>query len=76
MRQNVHDVYRNEVLPATQALKEGLTASGIRWLTDNYLKRAFLFIGASSIMPSLGLSVPQALLADVGLSANGFRNSI
>jgi Kef-type K+ transport system membrane component KefB len=64
----VSDIYNNEVLPATHAIKEGLSALGIKWFTENYLKVAFLSTSTTSMMAVLGLSVPQALLVGAGIS--------
>lgn len=68
LRQRVSDIYRNEVLPDTQLLKEGLNDLKIKWSTENYLKVAFLSTGPTSFMAAVGLAVPQALLVGAGIS--------
>jgi len=68
LQQTIYDIYKNEVLPATNAVKEGLDALGIKWITENYLKVAFLSTSTTSMMAVLGLAVPQALLVGAGIS--------
>jgi len=69
LRQQVEDVYINEVTPATNSLKKGLTDSMIEWVAQNFLKVAFFSTASTSIpLALLGLSVPQALLVGAGVS--------
>lgn len=59
LRQEVGDVYTNEVKPEINSLKRGLTDSRIRWATENFLKVSFFSTGSTSIpLALLGLSVP------------------
>jgi hypothetical protein len=69
LRQQVEDIYINEVKPAINSLKQGLTDSRIRWVTENFLKVAFFSTSSTSIpLALLGLSVPNALLVGAGVS--------
>jgi hypothetical protein len=69
LRQRVNDIYINEVLPSTEALKQGLTKNKIKWVTETGLKVAFLSASTSSLtLTAFGLSVPQALLVGTGVS--------
>jgi hypothetical protein len=67
--QKVHDIYTNEFSPEFNAFKKALKASKIKWAADNFLRVAFYSTSATSIpLNLLGLSIPQALLAGVGVS--------
>lgn len=68
LKQQVNDIFNNEVAPATQALKQGLKANKIEWFAENYLKIALLSTSSSSMMALMGLDVPQALLVGAGIS--------
>lgn len=68
LRQQATDIFNNEVVPATQALKQGLKASKIEWFAENYLKIALLSTSSTSMMAIMGLDVPQALLVGAGIS--------
>jgi hypothetical protein len=68
LRQRAQDIHQNNVQPALQSLKRGLTSSRIKWFTENYLKVAFLSTSSTSVMAALGLDVPQALLVGAGIS--------
>ena len=68
LRQETKDLYVNEFLPAYNNFKSALKSSGIRWVTDNILKISLLSVGATSVPTLLGLAVPQALLAGIGVS--------
>ncbi len=68
LRQQVYDIYVNEVTPAFNSLKEALTGSRIKWATENFLKIAFYFPTTSGALALLGLSVPVALFAWAGVS--------
>ncbi len=67
LHQQVTDIYLNEVQPAIQSLKDGLTGKRIKWASENFLKIAF-FSTTSVPLALLGLSVPYALLAGAGIS--------
>ena len=68
LRQQVLDIYNNEVNPALTNLKRALDGHRIRWLGEGLLKIAFLSASSSSLLIKVGLSVPMALLAGAGLS--------
>jgi len=68
LQQAISDIYINNVSPAIGALKEGLSALGIKWFVDDYINIVFLDTSITSMMYILGLSVPQALLAGAGIS--------
>lgn len=69
IRQLVEDVYINEFKPGYNTLTNSLKGSGIKWAADNLMKVSFFSTGATAIPTALlGLSVPYALLAGVGIS--------
>ena len=69
LRQQVNDIYINQVQPEIGTLKRALSEQGIRWAADNFLKVSFFSTGAASLpLAVMGLSVPQALLVGAGVS--------
>lgn len=69
LRQQVEDIYINDVRPAMNSLKKGLTDSKIKWSTKNFLKVAFFSTSSTSVpLALIGLSVPYALLVGAGIS--------
>lgn len=69
IRQMVEDVYVNEFKPGYNTLKKSLNGAGIKWAADNLMKVSFFSTGATAIPTALlGLSIPYALLAGVGVS--------
>jgi hypothetical protein len=69
LKQMVENVYINEFLPGYNGLKSALKGSGIKWVSDNFMKVSFVSTGATALPTALlGLSVPYALLAGVGIS--------
>jgi hypothetical protein len=68
LRQRVVDLYKCEVEPAIANLKHALDGRRIRWISDSFLKIAFLSAGSSTMLVAAGLAVPTALLAGAGLS--------
>lgn len=69
LRQQVEDIYINEVQPAINSLKKGLTDCKIKWATENFLKVGFFSTSSASIpLALLGLAVPHALLVGAGVS--------
>lgn len=69
LRQQVYDIYVNEVQPAISALEKGLQDHKIKWATENFLKVAFFSTSSTSVpLALLGLCVPQALLVGAGIS--------
>lgn len=71
MRQHVNDLYVNEVKPSLDDLKKSLTSSRIRWLTDSWMKLAFISAGSSSMLIGMGLATANALLVGAGISLIG-----
>jgi len=69
VRQQVNDIYNDEFLPSYNNLKRSLNGSGVKWLTDNFMKVAFVSTSATALpMALLGLALPQALIAGAGIS--------
>jgi len=69
LRQQVNDIYINEVQPSINDLEKELQDHQIRWTSENFLKVAFFSTSSTSFpLALLGLSVPQALLVGAGIS--------
>lgn len=70
IKQMVNDIYVNEFLPGYDGLKKALKGSNIKWFSDNFMKVSLLSTGGPTTIAAalLGLSVPYALLAGVGVS--------
>lgn len=69
IKQMVADVYVNEFLPGYNGLKDALNGAGIKWAADNFMKVSLFSTGATALPTALlGLSIPYALLAGVGIS--------
>lgn len=69
LRQQVEDIYINEVKPAISALKKSLDDHRIKWVSENFLKVAFFSTSSTSVpLALLGLCVPHALLVGAGVS--------
>ena len=69
MRQEVEDIYKDEFLPAYNNFKKALTGSGIKWVSENFMKISLISTSATALpIALLGLSLPQALVAGVGVS--------
>lgn len=69
LRQEVEDLYANEIRPAYNDLKSALKSSKIRYITENTLKIWGVSVPATSIAVSLmNMSVPVAVAATTGLS--------
>ena len=68
MRQRVWDLYTNELQPSVSDLKSALDGHRIGWLAKAILKTSFLSAGSTSLLATVGLSIPQALLAGAGIS--------
>lgn len=71
MRQKVWDIYTNELQPSLAELKAALDGRQVKWAGNALLKASFLSAGPTSLLVALGLAVPQALLAGVGISLVG-----
>lgn len=68
-RQEISDIYNDEFLPSYNNFRKSLNSAGIKWTADNFMKVSFFSTPATAIpMALLGLSLPQALLAGVGVS--------
>lgn len=69
IRQEVEDIYNDEFLPAYNNFKKALSGSGIKWVSDNFMKVSVISTGATALpMALLGLALPQALIAGAGVS--------
>jgi hypothetical protein len=67
--QQVNDKYVNEFVPRFNELKKALKGSRIKAATENLYKASFISAPTTSVSVILGaLTVPQALLAAVGIS--------
>lgn len=71
MRQQVSDLYTNEVRPAIDDLKKSLTSGRIKWLTSGWMSLACISAGSSSILAGIGLATTNALLVGAGISLVG-----
>lgn len=71
MQQYVNDLYLNEVAPSIDDLKKSLTGSRIKWLTNSWMKVAFISAGSSSMLIGMGLATANALLVGAGISMVG-----
>jgi hypothetical protein len=68
LRQKVQDIYDHDVAPAVLNVKRALSGRTIRSVTDGVMKVGFLSVSSTSMLTTLGLSVPMALLAGAGIS--------
>jgi hypothetical protein len=71
MQQHATDLYLNDVKPAIDDLKKSLEGSRIKWLTDSWLKIAFISAGSTSMLAGMGLATGNALLVGAGISLMG-----
>lgn len=71
LQQKIADIYRVEISPAIEDLKASLTGAKVRWLTDSWMKIAFISVSSTSLLANLGLGTTQALFAGAGLSLVG-----
>lgn len=71
MQQYVKDLHINEVEPAIDDLKRSLSSSKIKWLTNSWMKLAFISAGSSSMLIGTGLATANALLVGAGISLVG-----
>lgn len=69
LKQQIEDIYHDEFLPSYNNFKKALDGSGIKWLSDNFMKVSVISTSATALpMALLGLELPQALLAGAGIS--------
>lgn len=68
VRQQIWDTYKNQMEPSLEELKSALTANKVRFFSNTILKTTFLSAGSTSLLATIGLTVPQALLAGAGVS--------
>ena len=69
IRQEAEDIYKDEFLPSYNNFKKALKGSGIKWVTDNFMKISTISTGATALpMALLGLTLPHALIAGAGVS--------
>jgi hypothetical protein len=71
MRQQVIDLYVNEVKPAIDDLKKSLTSGRIKWLTSGWMSLTCISVGSSSILTGMGLATANALMVAAGISLVG-----
>ncbi|MFZ2405783.1 MAG: hypothetical protein WAW41_11640, partial [Methylobacter sp.] len=71
MRQQVSDLYVNEVKPAIDDLKKSLTSGRNKWLTSGWMCLACFSVGSSSVLLGMGLATANALLVGAGISLVG-----
>lgn len=69
IQQEVEDIYKDEFLPSYNNFKSALNSSGIKWISDNFMKVSVVSTSATGLpMALLGLGLPQALLAGAGIT--------
>lgn len=69
LKQKVEDIYNDEFLPSYNNFKKSLDSSGIKWISENFLKISVISTSATGLpMALLGLALPQALIAGAGVS--------
>ncbi len=69
IRQEVEDIYKDEFLPSYNNFKSALDGSGIKWVSDNFMKVSLISTSATALpMALLGLTLPHALIAGAGVS--------
>jgi hypothetical protein len=69
IRQEVEDIYKDEFLPSYNNFKKALSSSGIKWVSENFMKVSVVSTSATALpMALLGLALPQALIAGAGVS--------
>jgi len=67
--QQVEDIYKDEFSPAYNNFKKALDSSKIKWFSDNLMKISLISIPTTALPNAiLGFTLPQALLAGVGVS--------
>jgi len=71
MQQYAQDLYLNEVQPSIEDLKKSLSGNRIKWLTNSWMKIAFISAGSSSMLIGMGLATANALLVGAGISLVG-----
>lgn len=71
MQQYTQDMYLNEVQPSIEDLKKSLSGNRIKWLTNSWMKIAFISAGSSSMLIGMGLATANALLVGAGISLVG-----
>lgn len=68
IQERVSTIYRNDVEPSINALKEALDGKKIKWKAEGLMKLAFMSASSYSALAVAGLSTPIALLAGAGIS--------
>ena len=71
MQQYAQDLFLNEVQPSIEDLKKSLSGNRIRWLTNSWMKIAFISVGSSSVLAGMGMAAVNALLVGAGMSLVG-----
>ncbi|NUQ77566.1 MAG: hypothetical protein HUU21_28850 [Polyangiaceae bacterium] len=68
LRQKAQDIYEHQVAPAVSNVKKSLAGRAIKFVSDGALRLGFISATSTSVLVTLGLSVPMALLAGAGIS--------
>jgi len=68
LKQQVEDIYNDKFLPGYNNFKKALSSSGIKWVSDNFMKISVISASTTGLPALLGLALPQALLAGAGVS--------
>jgi len=73
VRQFVNDVYTNEFLPSLNNFTKSLDGNKIKWNFETVMKITVISAAGTTLLPTLGLSTPQALFSSIGLSIVGSK---
>ncbi|WP_435274899.1 DUF6236 family protein [Psychrobium sp. nBUS_13] len=68
MQQHLSDIHTNKIIPALNDLKGSLNGNKIKWVAMGGIQIALMSVATTSVIGTLGLSTPQALLVGAGLS--------
>ncbi|AXT63085.1 hypothetical protein D1816_22965 [Aquimarina sp. AD10] len=69
LQQNIKDIYTNEFEPSYNNFKKALDGFKLKWINDHVMKVAFFKTGTGALLPYLlGVTIPQALFAGIGIS--------
>jgi hypothetical protein len=68
MQEKVASIYRNEVEPSINNLKDALSGKNVQWKAEGLMKLTFMSASSYSALAVAGLSTPFALLAGAGIS--------
>lgn len=68
LRQQINDIYTNDVVPSINDLKNALKGNGIKSISEGILRTTLISTGSSSALYAIGLAIPTALVVGIGLS--------